>query len=521
MSHHEHRTENDASWSSRMEEGRGSKPPRQASSGGRRLGAVVVLILLSSILTYQLLIPPVIGLADQGDYGRVFQRFGIDTDIADYSHRYFGHFIRTWKVDQKKAIRNGFLSPDVPLVGVSLALNTLLSKTGLYDIRCLALVRMAIFLAAAALILQLAWRHGLLVRAVAVFAFLLVFADVGYVAYFNSGYSEPSSFLFGLLTIAFYLRLVASEGNPWANLSGLASCAALLVWSKPQNILLGFVAGVAVLRLARAYRTPRWRVGTRLAAIGLMGCSILCRIVPPPDWYRDFVRYIAVFTNVLPFSPDPQEDLQELGLDPSLAKFAGTLPWDKEPRESQKQLRQLFYSRIGDGALARFYLHHPGRIWTLLKASAPEGLWLRTGLGNFEESTGLARFSYAQSFALRSNFARRHGPNHLGWFAAWLGAVLCLAAAFWLRARAPARRLACEGIAWLVVAALSQYATVAILQGPHGTQKQMFLFAFLFDCCLMATLALVAHRVDGTLKRWKERHGPQVKTSEPTAQVLG
>ena len=495
-------------------------PPCERPPVPGRVGRVVVLVLLGLILTYQLLIPPVVGQGDQGDFGRLFQRFGIQSDISDYNHRYFGYFIRTWKIEENTASGTGFLSPDVLLVAASLSLNSLLSKTGLYDIRCLALVRMALFLAAAALILQLAWRRGLLVRCVAVFALVVVFADVGYVAYFNSAYSEPSSFLFGLLAIAFYLRLAASEGNLWTNLAGFVSCGTLLVWSKPQNILVGFVLGFAALRLAQAAQTRRWRVGTRLAAIGLVACSVLYRAIPPPNWYREHIRYIAVFTRILPSSPDPRKDLQELGLDPSLVTLAGTYPWDRESTDRKEQLRQLFYPRISDGAVVRFYLRHPERIWGLLRVSGPEALWLRTGLGNFEESTGFKPFTYARSFALRSDFVRRHGPNHVAWFAAWLAGAFWLASVFWLRARTPGRRLACEGVAFLAVAALTQYAPVVFLQGPHGIPKQMFLFAFFFDCCLVATLALAADQADGLLKRWQERGGFHPSTKAPGRDPL-
>lgn len=484
-----------------------TRPPCTSPTAPGRAGRAIVLVLLSLILADQLLIPPVVGLADQSDFGRIFQPFGIRSDISDNKRRYFGYFIRTWKIENATASLTGFFPPDMALVAASLSLNSVLSKPGLYDIRCLAFVRMVLFLAAASLILQSAWRRGPLVRGVAIFALVVVFADVGYVAYFNSAYCEPSSFLFGLLAIAFYVRVAASLGNPWANLAGFVSCSAMLVWSKPQNILVGLVLAVAALRLARAAQTRHRRVAARLAAVGLVACSVLGRVLPPPNWYREHIRYIAVFTRLLPSSPVPREDLHELGLDPGLATLAGTYPWGQDAVDRSEQVRQLFYSRIGDGALVRFYLRHPERVWMLLRASGPRALWLRTRLGNFEESTAVKPFTYAQSFALRSDFVRRYGPNHLGWFAAWLGGALCLAAVIWLRARTPGRRLACEGIAFLVAAALTQYVPVVLLQGPDFIEKEMFLFAFFFDSCVLGALALAADRADGLLRRRQERAG--------------
>ena len=481
-------------------------PTGENSSAPGRVARLVVLVLLGLILADQLLIPPVVGLADQSDFGRLFQPFGIRSDISDPGRRYFGYFIRTWKIEKDTASLTGFFPPDMAFVAASLSLNSVLSKPGLYDIRCLAFVRMALFLAAAALLLQSAWRRGLLVRAVTVFALVVVFGDVGYVAYFNSAYCEPSSFLFGLLAIAFYLRIAASEGSPASNLAGFAFCGAMLVWSKPQNILVGLVLGVAALRLGQASRNRSWRIGTRLAALGLVACSALYRVLPPPDWYREHIRYIAIFTRMLPSSPDSRRDLKELGLDPALATLAGTYPWGKEAGDRPEQLRQLFYSRIGDAALARFYLRHPERVWTLLRASGPRALWLRSRLGNFEESTGGKPLGYAQSFAWRSNFVRRYGPNRIGSLAIWLGGAVILAAAFWLRAPRPGR-LAYEGIALLVATALTQYVPVVLLQGPDDVEKGMFLFAFYFDACVVGAVALVADRADTLLSRCQWRYG--------------
>jgi len=410
-------------------------PPCERPPVPGRVGRVVVLVLLGLILTYQLLIPPVVGQGDQGDFGRLFQRFGIQSDISDYNRRYFGYFIRTWKIEENTASGTGFLSPDVLLVAASLSLNSLLSKTGLYDIRCLALVRMALFLAAAALILQLAWRRGLLVRCVAVFALVVVFADVGYVAYFNSAYSEPSSFLFGLLAIAFYLRLAASRGisgPTWPASSPVDPACLEQTTEYPRRVC------------PRVCRAPA-RTGSSDPALesrnsprghrsgGLLGP--LPRY-SAPNWYREHIRYIAVFTRILPSSPDPRKDLQELGLDPSLVTLAGTYPWDRESTDRKEQLRQLFYPRISDGAVCASTCATPNASGGFC------GSPVRGALAS--DRTGKLRgIHWVQALYLRSVVLPSGAISsavmdpHVAWFAAWLAGAFCLASVFWLRARTP------------------------------------------------------------------------------------
>jgi hypothetical protein len=172
-------------------DGGSSTPVARARSASRHLGPFVVVILLGLILSYQLLIPPVIGMADQGDFSRIFNRFGIKSDISDRNRRYLRYFIRTWTIQRGAGAPTGFLSPDIVLLAISLRINQLLFKSYTFDMRSLALVRMALFLFAALLILRLGWRQGPLLRIVAAFGLLVVFADVGYVAYFNSAYVEP------------------------------------------------------------------------------------------------------------------------------------------------------------------------------------------------------------------------------------------------------------------------------------------------------------------------------------------
>ncbi len=480
------------------------------SSHGQPIGPTVVALLLAGILAYQLLVPPIIGLADQGDYSRLWGRFGIRTEITNPDQRYFGHLIRTWTIDSKSAVKTGFLSPDVLIMAASLPINALLSKTGAYDIRSLALVRIVLFVAAAFLILRLAWQHGPLLRTVAIFGLLVVFADVGYIAYFNSGYGEPSSFIFALLAVASYLRLARADGRRLPDLVLFVGSCLLLVWSKPQNVLLAIPLACITLRLVTYCDSRRARVAPIVAASTLLGSGALYLVLPSPAWYQGLVRYIAVFDSLLPSSPNPQMDLEELGADPRLAVLSGVYPWEPPAKAVDQQLLLTFQSRVGFGSLAGFYLRHPGRIWPLLDLAAGHSLRVRPGLGNFEASTGLARFTYARSFAIRSDFARRFGPSHIGWIIGWGVLWLFLAADTWRRAQSPRSRLAAEGIAVLLACAAIQYGMVAILQGHGSEEKGMFLFAMFFDAGALGGAAIVAHRIDSLITDFRGRSADRV-----------
>lgn len=176
----------------------------------------------------------------------------------------------------------------------------------------------------------MAGRGGTEVRLVVALALVLVVADARYIAYFNSGYTEPGSLLFGLLTIDLFARLAVGEGDRVPNLLAFVASSALLIWSKPQNVILAVPLAFLAVRLAILDSSMRWRVATAASAAVLVVSAVAYRAVPPPLWYKQHIRHIAVFNSLLPTSPDPAADLRELGVEPALATLSGRFPWNED-----------------------------------------------------------------------------------------------------------------------------------------------------------------------------------------------
>src|ERR1700722_5807501 len=104
----------------------------------------VFLVAAGAILFYQLMVPPVVGLADNGDFGKVIGRFNLHGrvystyDFIDTVYL-FGHG-KPWVSD--------FYSLEITLAYPALWLNSLLSKDNTFDLRCIGAVHGALFLAA-------------------------------------------------------------------------------------------------------------------------------------------------------------------------------------------------------------------------------------------------------------------------------------------------------------------------------------------------------------------------------------
>jgi hypothetical protein len=147
------------------------------------------------ILTYQLFIPPKVGLAGQGDFGRILGRSGYAAEdksatIALVAPKY---------VSNHNSRRPGWeqFSSEYLFVTCAILLNKIISPDGKLDIVVIGIVQAFAFLAAFAQLLMVTtqYRFSPYLWVVA----LLVLTDVGYAAYWNSLYAEPASCIFFVL----------------------------------------------------------------------------------------------------------------------------------------------------------------------------------------------------------------------------------------------------------------------------------------------------------------------------------
>ena len=198
--------------------------------------------MIAAAIAYQLFIPPVIGMADNGDFARIAQSFDIVHINGKPEDRFFRYFESKWRFDPGSRWISGFLTSESVLVALSLPINKLFSRDGLFDLRCLGFVHFAILLIAAWLFIV----YSRQLRPLARFLFLgllcLIFTDAGYIAYFNSFYSEPSSFIF--LFCALALLLLTFQSPHVGTLLCCFLCCLFFITAKPQNAALGiFLAG--------------------------------------------------------------------------------------------------------------------------------------------------------------------------------------------------------------------------------------------------------------------------------------
>jgi hypothetical protein len=466
----------------------------------RGVNAAIVaaaVVVAAAILAIQLFVAPVVGLADNRDYERVIGYAGFQHTTEVPAERYFS-FLRTkYAVVAPGWFRGGYHSSETLLAFAARYAHLAFSGGPLFDLRLLAGIHAFLFLLALAGLIRacrdLAWPTQALVAALLVF----FFTDVGYVAPFNSFYSQTASLLFLLLTAA-----IAAGAVRRGRLSGIwlfayFGCALLFVGSKPQERLAAPLLALFGMLLAGVRVRGAWRHVAVWLGIALCAFAV---------WYgrhtpytlREATMYQLVFDDVLAHSASPAADAAELRLDPDWVKYTGTNPYATDSPLLDPQFRARFLHRVGYRQVLRFYLAHPRRLAGRIERASAQAWSLRPTFGNFEKSPEHPVSTLATRFSLWSRTRGHMGAHPLFWIAILLGGNLAAALVSYRRA-ALEGRLFRGGIVLMVLMAGLALAVCTLAQAPIDLSRQLYAYHALCDLLMIAdggwvVQALVSHR---------------------------
>ncbi len=444
----------------------------------------------ATILAYQLFVPPIVGMADQGDFRRMIGRFGYGPEQHQPVPSYM-YVARKYVPDPSyRSPEWEQVSSEYLFVGASFALNRVVSKDGKWDIILMGLIHGASYLVAFMQLLHVT--RSSQVRVFLWIAILVVLTDVACVAYFNSFYAEPASLIFFMLLAAESIEMHNSERISLPVLFRWTLWAIMLVLAKPQNAGVGLVAAMFAIHL----RT--WTGRAAWLSCALIFTSIAISIATAPAEMKNACTYNLVFKAILPESRDPAADLRALGLDSRLQDYSGTGPWSPKtvflPLTKSGAIGHVVTQRT----VLQFYLRRPARLWRHIKAMLPIAMLSRPEYGNFERSAGYAPMARSQSFALWSDCHERVFTPVAKFFVLLLP-LPAVTLAVWRRLRT--RSL--EYFAALCAACLMSFLA-AIFGDAWDNVKHLFLFNVMIDACLLAATVL-AFSLITSCARWR-RH---------------
>lgn len=460
-----------------------------------RTAALAVL----AIVCWQLFVPPALGLADNGDFARLIVAFDLTHASTDWGDRYFGFFDRHYvvnAVEARKYAPSDFVSSEFVFMAAALATNKLLSMSS-FDLLQLGAVHVAVFVAGAYFLLCASKAFAGAVRTTAIILGSVVFTDIAYIAYFNSFYSESATFLFFLITAACAYGAISSDRHriAWTAAYALAFTAFLL--AKYQNLIL-----LPVFLVFGGLLVKRWgesRYFQAYLVLALAACYGGYRFyISSPAVIDDAVLYNSVFNGILVDSPTPQSDLAALGLDPALAKYAGSTAFQPDSPRFNAEFLRKFRESVTIGGVFQFYIERPARLIAALNRTVQLTSQLRPKLGDYEKAAGHAPGSQSHSWAMWSSIRSGVLTSNLVFVLAIGTLYLALLARKWLRDRGRAARLNVEWLALIVVMAMAQLLVISVSDGISDMIKHAFLFNLLFDIMLVAMGAQVLTLLAGT-----------------------
>lgn len=451
----------------------------------------VVLALVAAGILYQVLLPPVVGLANNGDFERLMGQAGLSYAAPDSRGDRFEFVELHFRTDRPSEPMAGYFSSEVIFVDTALILAKVTSAHEFFDLRVLGALHATVFLTGLALVLFATRTLPSPSRWVSSVLVLLVFTDVGYVSYFNSLYREAAALIFLVLIVGCALLHIRVREPRFGLLLAYFFAAALFVTAKPQYAPQALLlAGFGVL-LSRRWSWGSYRRWTSVGAAAVL-CSVgIWSYADQPNSLERAVLYNHVFSDLLVHSSTPRADLAGLGLNPSLVKWAGTDAFEERAPIENPAFEKSFFSHATPTTLAGFYATHPERAIGLLNRAADQGLSLRPGyLGNFTKTSGLAQGAQASAFDVWSNLREFLLIGSLAGLSFLFGVAVSAGALVRNRCKTLQDTLLAEFFLFLVVMATVQFAVVCLGGGTLDIVKHLFVFNLLVD---MATIMAVSY----------------------------
>ncbi|CAM3538844.1 hypothetical protein PALU110988_28060 [Paenibacillus lupini] len=447
------------------------------------------------ILLIELFIPPYVGMADNGDYYRILYSNGLYFNVPDYTSQTLGYFVKTFGIFQFYNENSALLwSSQTLFVRLSLQISEWFGYDKQFDIRIQAALYGVLYVGAVYLLVKaVTWKasrragYGLAVAAI------FVFGDIGYVAYFNSFYSESVVLIMLLLLFSACMLLYQRQYNDYFLLFLFGVSAIILTTSKQQNAPICLIVAIVGVLFVFLRRERIFRVIAGLQAVVLLLTAVGTYALIP-EQFVNINKYHAMTRGVLMTTDNPEEALAFFGIDKQFAVLTGEIYYDQFspiPVESEEMQTQ-FLDKYGFPSIARYYLSHPDAASKIFETAARNAFSNRTKLGNYEKAAGKSFGARTVAFSGYSYLKELAAPKTSGFVVLWMIVIAGLyAPSFYkaVKARAIRRALRLPIILMMMAAGLCAMGVAVIGAGDADIAKHEFLFAVAFDLVTFWTVA--------------------------------
>ncbi|WP_442913662.1 glycan biosynthesis hexose transferase WsfD [Lacrimispora sp.] len=322
----------------------------------RRLN-IILMIFTIICVGIQLFVNPYIGLANNGDFGRLSFVVGLDyleDPYLNYEQSFIHYMIPTFKFITP--METGFVSSASLLLKIAVALHYLFAyDTNIFDIRWLGLVYFLIYTIAIILAFNLIKKMKFLKSIIIGIFLFCFFTDVTHVVYFNTFYGEAASLVF--LVLFFTLAFTFITCDCFRSIITVyiceIICAYFFLLAKYQNILSLFgILIILCMQLDRILKQPQLKhiFKLKFMRIGTIICLNLLFTIPVfvcislPNSSNAPTTANVVLKDILLLSKEPEKILTSAGYsEKEIALIKPHIGYNIFEGDPDPELKTMFY----------------------------------------------------------------------------------------------------------------------------------------------------------------------------------
>lgn len=472
---------------------------------------ILIFICVYGLLSALLFIPEAIGVADNGDYLRTMEVFGIlpseDTSYFSFQSDYIISSPKTageYGLDIFRPIRSGtsdYRSSQFLFIKTALFFNAIYNALcGVEPARFNLIIQTCIYLFCYALaitaLLKRKWLASKVGNWVFKIVFLIMFLDTGYLMYFNSFFGEATTYIF--LVASFVMLLALERQRENVNKLSIYLFLIFSIWmfsgSKAANFPSAVLLCAALLVYILRYEKTRRKL-ILSAMLAIMLVSAFMYASRAPEWMDKVTTFQSVFFGILKDTTDTDEILKEMDIPPELACLESTDAYSVTDYDIYgEEFEKLFYDKVSKADVLRYYLRHPAILTDKLKISAEAALPLRaTYLSNYDIGNE-HDLVFANKFNVWENIRKQFSGYA---FIAFVIIILLSAAnLFFNKADAYSFSLRLA----LILCAMGQFVVPVIGNGEADLMKHMFLYNIHIDILI---ILLIYDNIESCVRHYR------------------
>ncbi len=379
--------------------------------------ALVAVAVMAIGFAVQLMLPPYLGVSNDGSYDAVLADCGLSRLNPGDADAYFSYYEREYAISSEfhGEGKTAFLLKF--FIRAAVFIDTLFTQDLVFDMRFLAGIYGLLYLTASYLlikaILQRAafYAEGVALAVVCV----LILGDSALVTRFASLYTQPLEWLLLMGIVDSVFAISNKKGH---GMGSLCMCAMtiLLMTLNPYTALGGIVFSMVLWRLIAMKLGSVMRAACGFMAVLLTAVSVFSFAKLNSEMTLE-QKYNQMTRGVLFQAEDPAKALEEFGIEPRYSVLADTYADQNFPVAymDSSALKEGFFDRYNTKEVLVYYLRHPTALLGLFDIGIQASFAARPGYsGNFEKSVGLPPMAKSQFLTVWSTFKEQTAPKTVG-----------------------------------------------------------------------------------------------------------